>query len=38
MTCRAALDTILAAAGDQPGKGAGTAQANPVIFSTSDTG
>ena len=32
MTCRAALDTVLAAAGDQPGEGAGTGQANPVIF------
>ena len=32
MTCRAALDTVLAAAGDQPGEGAGTGQANPVIY------
>jgi endonuclease/exonuclease/phosphatase family metal-dependent hydrolase len=32
MTCRAALDAVLAAVGDQPGEGAGTGQANPVIF------
>lgn len=32
MTCRAALDTVLAAADDQPGEGAGTGQANPVIY------
>jgi endonuclease/exonuclease/phosphatase family metal-dependent hydrolase len=32
MTCRAVLDTVLAAAGDQPGEGAGTGQANPVIY------
>jgi predicted extracellular nuclease len=32
MTCRAALDTVLAGAGDQPGEGAGTGQANPVIY------
>jgi endonuclease/exonuclease/phosphatase family metal-dependent hydrolase len=32
MSCRAGLDTILAAAGDQPGEGTGSGQANPVIF------
>jgi hypothetical protein len=32
MACRAALDTVFAAAGDQLGEGAGTGQANPVIF------
>ena len=32
MTCRAELDTVLAAAGDEPGTGAGTGQDNPVIF------
>jgi hypothetical protein len=32
MTCRAALDTILAAAGEPPGDGAGTGQSNPVIY------
>jgi endonuclease/exonuclease/phosphatase family metal-dependent hydrolase len=32
MTCRAALDAVLAAVGDQPGEGAGAGQANPVIF------
>jgi endonuclease/exonuclease/phosphatase family metal-dependent hydrolase len=32
MTCRAALDAVLAAVGDQPGEGAGTGRSNPVIF------
>ena len=32
MTCRAALDEVFAAVGDHPGEGAGTGQANPVIF------
>lgn len=32
MTCRAALDAVLAATGDESGQGPGTGQANPVIF------
>ena len=32
MSCRAALDAVLAAVGDEPGTGAGSGQANPVIF------
>jgi endonuclease/exonuclease/phosphatase family metal-dependent hydrolase len=32
MTCRGALDTVLAAAGDKPGEGPGTGRTNPVVF------
>jgi predicted extracellular nuclease len=32
MTCRAALDTALTAAGNEPGQGTGTGRTNPVIF------
>lgn len=32
MTCRSALDRALTATGDQPGLGAGTGQATPVVF------
>jgi endonuclease/exonuclease/phosphatase family metal-dependent hydrolase len=32
MTCRAALDAVLAADGDEPGEGLGTGLTNPVIF------
>jgi len=32
MSCRAGLDTVLAAVGDPPGEGAGTGQANSIIF------
>jgi endonuclease/exonuclease/phosphatase family metal-dependent hydrolase len=32
MACRAGLDAVLAAAGDEPGEGPGTGPANPVIF------
>jgi hypothetical protein len=32
MTCRAGLDAVLAAVGDQPGEGAGAGKASSVIF------
>jgi endonuclease/exonuclease/phosphatase family metal-dependent hydrolase len=32
MTCRAALDAILASYGDAPGEGSGSGQTNPVVF------
>jgi hypothetical protein len=32
ITCRAALDVMLAADGDEPGQGPGTGQTKPVIF------